>query len=233
MMGAAFALYIAFESGARSAFDSSTNKIVVIGPPNGWFVYVFLGLRVFGFWAWLASFSNSMPLFGRNKAMDPECEVSLKMSFVWQENILFVSVENRGETANFTAQFSRVEGLVHESDGGAMDPDYFGKVAWEDTVEDRQVLGSKAKARLATLAFDPRTYGCRFRLPHSAMYRSRQNESEGHLQGLPLRRARADTEIAFDLTIINETKIASKNWRVSLLWDDQGDWQDLKILAIP
>ena len=186
---------------------------------------------LFGAYAYLATYRSTLPMFGRASARSTDCSVSALSEYVPNGEVprgpqrffgvtyLYIAVENSGDTANFAANFSNVSGLIRQGDSYPL-TDYFGKVAWEDTKDDRQTLGPGGKAKLMAMLFftDPRA--CWFQIPYSSSW---SGDQERQLAGWVLAPITPEsTNVSFDLQVINETKKTSKTERVEIEWKSDG-----------
>jgi hypothetical protein len=196
--------------------------------------FFFVGGILLGAYLYMAALSDCW-LPGRSSARKPDCVLSLlpedvpeMMEAPYNQTTykgctyIFVVVENIGDTANFAAQFSTITGLRRSGDSLALD-EYFGKVAWEDTIDDRQVLGSGSQAKLITMCLfrEPKLVGW-FQIPYSAKWARHGDTGRHQLAGWLLEPTNPGGNIGFELKVVNETKKSSGTWHVGMVWNVDG-----------
>jgi len=103
-------------------------KVQYVSTPHLWFLWFFVGIGLFGFYAYLASYHDCLYMFGRKSAGDPDCFLSLlpedapnayetvQTGGGSQETFkgityLYVAVQNRGDTSRFSAN-SEIGGTI-------------------------------------------------------------------------------------------------------------------------
>jgi hypothetical protein len=239
---AASTLGVSFFVGSRPSALVVNNSIRRVGPGWGWFVLVFVAVALLGVYILLGTNLDCIWLPEKKAARLTDCRVSIhaeqtesKEKREEQEfqgcTYVFLTVANTGATATFSGYFDAISGL-NRPDGTSVE-EYSGKVAWEDTSEDRQIIGSGGRAKMILMCLfrDPQVCGW-FQVPYSAKWASAsERDAKKQLAGWLLVPENSGSEIAFDFQLVNETKTTSQTCRVKIDWNADGTVGDASVSA--
>jgi hypothetical protein len=242
LAAAAATLGVSFYVGSRPSALVVEGKIREIGPGHGWVVIVFVVLVLAGLYLVAAAEVSWVPWFGKAAAGLPGCDIKIRPEFDPDAMEVrgngeyrgcahvFLVIENTEDTSTYSGYFSGISGLKRDGDGVSLD-DYFGKIAWEDTIEDRQIIGAGGRAKMIAMCLfmTPHVSGW-FQIPYSAKWASVTNtQTKKQLAGWPFIPVRPGGDIMFDVRIVNESKRVSGKRQVTIRWKTDGTVADQSI----